>query len=224
MNVPAGPLHTEAPREIDIAATSATDRYKLLIGLIVPRPIAWVSTISPDGAPNLAPFSFFNAIGANPMLLMFCPASKPDGTEKDSLRNAKPMAEGGTGEFVVNIVPHALKDAMSLTSSELPFGESEWELAPHLLHTEPSLRVRPARIAAAPACFECRTLSVTRTNPGAPGAGNMVIGEVLHVRTLPGILGDRFHTDAAALDAIGRMGGAAYATTRDRFDIARPEQ
>lgn len=223
MNVFAGQPHNEPPREIDIAATSATDRYKLLIGLIVPRPIAWVSTISPDGAPNLAPFSFFNAIGANPMLLMFCPASKLDGTEKDSLRNAKPVAEGGTGEFVVNIVPHALKDAMSLTSSELPFGESEWELAPHLLRTEPSLRVRPARIAAAPACFECRTLSVTRTNPGAPNAGNMVIGEVVHVRTLPGILGARFHIDAGALDAIGRMGGAAYATTRDRFDIARPE-
>ena len=103
--------------EIDTSAISQPDRYKLLIGLITPRPIAWVSTISPDGRLNLAPFSFFTGVGSNPMLVMFCPANKPDGSEKDSLRNAKPVGEGGQGEFVISIVSHALGAAMSRTAN-----------------------------------------------------------------------------------------------------------
>jgi flavin reductase (DIM6/NTAB) family NADH-FMN oxidoreductase RutF len=87
--------------EIDPAQLAPADRYKLLIGCIVPRPIAFVSTISLDGMPNLAPFSFFNGIGSDPMSLLFCPVNKGDGSEKDTLRNAKPAAEGGVGQFVV---------------------------------------------------------------------------------------------------------------------------
>ena len=86
------------------------DRYKLLIGSVLPRPIAFVSTISPDGRPNIAPFSFFTAVGSNPMTMLFCPANHPDGSEKDTLRNAKPVSEGGTGEFVVSVVPERLDD------------------------------------------------------------------------------------------------------------------
>src|ERR1051325_3658365 len=99
--------------EIDPAKIALENRYKLLIGCIVPRPIAFVSTISPDGRLNLAPFSFFNGVGSDPMTLLFCPANKPDGSEKDSLRNAKPIAEGGLGEFVVNLAsePYATKVA-----------------------------------------------------------------------------------------------------------------
>src|SRR3989442_10944436 len=88
--------------EIEPASISQPERYKLLIGCIVPRPIAFVSTVSPDGSSfNLAPFSFFNGVGSNPMMLLFCPANKPDGSEKDTLRNCKSMGEGGTGQFVV---------------------------------------------------------------------------------------------------------------------------
>ena len=90
--------------ELNPDEIAAPDRYKLLIGGIVPRPIAFVSTVSPDDTSvNLAPFSFFNGVGSNPMTLLFCPANKPDGSEKDTLRNCKPTEEGGTGEFVVNI-------------------------------------------------------------------------------------------------------------------------
>ena len=94
--------------ELDPETLSPQERYKLLIGGIVPRPIAFVSTISPAGALNLAPFSFFNAVGSSPMLLSFCPANRADGEEKDSLRNAKPVAEGGVGEFVVNIASETM--------------------------------------------------------------------------------------------------------------------
>ena len=79
--------------EIDPLSLSVADRYKLLIGCVVPRPIAFVSTISPDGAPNLAPFSFFTGVGSNPLTLLFCPSNKPDGTEKDTLRNCAPAPE-----------------------------------------------------------------------------------------------------------------------------------
>lgn len=214
-----------ASQEIDPASLSAADRYKLLIGLITPRPIAWVSTVDPEGRSNLAPFSFFNGVGSDPMLLLFCPANKPDGTEKDSLRNAKPPSDGGTGEFVVNTVPHALGAAMSATAAELPHGESEWDFASKVLgiklEMEPSKLVRPARIKQSPACFECKTLQVIRTNPGHPGGGNIVIGQVVFVRTHEGVLNERFHASPEVLDHIGRLGGMGYSTTRDRFDMNR---
>lgn len=205
--------------EIETASLSPPDRYKLLIGLITPRPIAWVSTIAPDGRLNLAPFSFFSGAGSNPMLVMFCPANRPDGSEKDSLRNAKPVGEGGQGEFVISMVSHALGGAMSRTAAEVEYGVSEFELAG--LATEPSHSVRPPRVLASPACLECRTVQVVRTNPGQPGGGNIVIGQVLHVACAAGVLNDRLHADAGELDTIGRMGGAGYCTTRDRFEMAR---
>ncbi len=211
---------TTVRTELDMAKLTQPERYKLLIGLITPRPIAWVSTVSLQGRPNLAPFSFFNGVGSSPMLVMFCPANKMDGTEKDTLRNAKPVSEGGQGEFVINMVGHELGPAMSATAAELAFGESEWELAK--LETEPSVVVRPARVRLCKACFECRTVQVVRTNVGQPGGGNIVIGEVLHVACSHGVLNDRLHADAAELDNVGRMGGPnAYCTTREGYEMER---
>src|SRR5215468_11478699 len=114
--------------ELDPAAISPADRYKLLIGCIVPRPIAFVSTVSSDGRHNLAPFSFFNGVGSDPMTLLFCPANKPDGSPKDSLRNAQPPADGGLGEFVVNVATEAYERKMAAAAEPLPYGESEFEL------------------------------------------------------------------------------------------------
>jgi len=206
--------------ELDMAKLTQPERYKLLIGLITPRPIAWVSTVSLQGRPNLAPFSFFNGVGSSPMLVMFCPANKMDGTEKDTLRNAKPVSEGGQGEFVINLVGHALGPAMSVTAAELAYGESEWELAK--LETEPSAMVRPTRVRLSKACFECRTVQVVRTNVGQPGGGNIVLGEVLHVACGLGVLNERLHADAAELDNVGRMGGPnAYCTTREGYEMER---
>jgi len=203
---------------------SPVDRYKLLIGSVVPRPIAFVSTIAPEaeaaaGTHNLAPYSFFTAVGANPMTLLFCPANLPDGGEKDSLRNAKPASEGGTGEFVVNVVSHAYRYEMAATGEALPYGDSEFDMAGFT--PAPSKVVRAPRLAESPVSFECRTLQVIRLAPGAPGGSNLVLGEVVHVHLAEGLVNDRYHVDADLLDAIGRMGGADYCTTRDRFDLPR---
>lgn len=203
--------------ELNPANLPQPDRYKLLIGCIVPRPIAWVSTISPDGQPNLAPFSFFNGVGSDPMMLLFCPANKTDGSEKDSLRNAKPATEGGVGEFIVNIVAHPLALQMAATAEPLAYGESEFDLAG--LTQAPARFVRAPRVLESPVSFECRTHQVIRTNPGAPAGGNIVIGQVIHIWIRDDLLNDRHHTDPAKLDAIGRMGGLGYCTTRDRFEM-----
>jgi flavin reductase (DIM6/NTAB) family NADH-FMN oxidoreductase RutF len=203
--------------DLDPLSLPPADRYKLLIGAIVPRPIAFVSTLSPDGRANLAPFSFFNGVGSNPMTLLFCPANKPDGSEKDSLRNAKPQSEGGLGEFVVNVASEPYARQVAAAAEVLPYGESEFDLVG--LTPASSVQVRPPRVAESPVSFECRTVQVIRTNPGAPAGGNIVIGHVVHVHLADGIVNDRLHVDAERLAAIGRMGGLWYTRTRERFQI-----
>ena len=201
----------------DPDALGTIERYKLLIGAIVPRPIAWVSTVSPGGAPNLAPFSFFNGVGSDPMTLVFCPANDADGNEKDSLRNAKPEAEGGTGEFVINIVSMAQARSMSVTAEGLPPEESEFDLAG--LGAVPSVKVRAPRVEGAPVAYECETVQVVRTNPGVPSGGNLVIGRVVQVHVRADLIDERMRIDPEGLDATGRMAGLGYCTTRERFDL-----
>lgn len=203
--------------EIDPHDLAARERYKLLIGCIVPRPIAFVSTVSLDGRPNLAPFSFFNGVGSNPMTVVFCPASNADGSEKDTLRNCKPADEGGTGQFVVCAAVEGYARAIAGAAEPLPHGESEFELVG--LATAPSTRVRPPRVAASPWAFECETIQVIRTNPGAPSGGNVVLGRVVHVHLDDALVDARLHVDPEVLRAIGRMGGTTYTTTRERFEI-----
>lgn len=190
------------------------DRYKLLIGCIVPRPIALVSTVDLQGRVNLAPFSFFNGVGSDPMTILFCPANRADGGEKDTLANCKPVAEGGTGEFVVCASVESYAREITAAAEPLPRGASEFELTG--LATTPSRRVRAPRIARAPWAFECQTVQVVRTNPGAPAGGNVVIGRVVHVYVDDACVDARFHVDPDRLRAVGRMGGIEYATTRDR--------
>ncbi|MCW5767130.1 MAG: flavin reductase family protein [Phycisphaeraceae bacterium] len=200
------------PEHIDVAS-----RYKLLIGSIVPRPIAVVSTLSPDGRPNLAPFSFFSGVGSNPLTLLFCPANDASGKDKDTLRNCKPRAEGGAGEFVVNVAPISIIHKVVAASEPLPHGESEFELVG--LTPVPSSVVGPPRVLESPVAFECRTLQIIRTNSGAPSGGNIVIGEVVSVFVRDDAINERYHVDPEVLDLAGRMGGAAYCTTRERFDV-----
>lgn len=196
------------------------DRYKLLIGLIVPRPIALVSTVSPAGKTNLAPFSFFAGVGSNPMTLLFCPANKDDGSDKDSLRNAALPADHGCGEFVVNIVSEDIARRMAACAEPLAYGDSEFDLSG--LTPAPCDAVRPPRVLESPASFECRTLQVIRTNRGEPGGGNVVLGEILRVHVRDDIVNQRLHADPAKLNAVGRMGGLAYVRTADaaqRFEL-----
>ncbi len=203
--------------EINPADLSLENRYKLLIGMVVPRPIAFVSTISPEGRPNLAPFSFFNGVSSAPLILAFAPANKPDGTEKDTLRNAKPASEGGTGECVIHLVSESFATKMAACAEPLAYGESEFALSG--LSMTPSRMVRPPRVAEALVAFECRTRSVLRFAPGAPSGGNLVLAEVVHIHAAEGLVNERYHVDAERLAAIGRMGGPTYCRTRERFDI-----
>lgn len=193
------------------------DRYKLMIGCIVPRPIAFVSTISLDGRPNLAPFSFFSGIGSDPMTLLFCPSNAPDGGEKDTLRNCKPVAEGGQGQFVVNASIEDYAREVAACGEPLPPDQSEWDLA--RLESAPSRRVKPARVARSPWAFECETIQVVRTNPGVPSGGNVVIGRVVHVHLDDAIVVPTLRIDPDRLRAIGRMGGFGYTRTRERFEL-----
>lgn len=203
--------------ELDPLALAPADRYKLLIGCIVPRPIALVSTLSPAGRLNLAPFSFFNGVGSDPMALLFCPANKPDGSKKDSLRNAEPPEEGGLGEFVVNVATEDYAKRVAAAAEPLPFGESEFDFVG--LTPAPSRMVRPPRVAESPVSFECRTLQVIRLSPGTPAAGNIVLGQVVHMHLAEGLVNERYHVDPDRLMAIGRMGGTGYCRTRDRFQM-----
>ncbi|MEQ9617024.1 MAG: flavin reductase family protein [Phycisphaerales bacterium] len=201
------------PTQLNLAAA-----YKLLIGAVVPRPIAFVSTINTAGQTNLAPYSFANAVSSIPMTLMFCPASNLDGTDKDSLVNADP--ETGTGEFVFNIASAKYRNEVAAAGEALAHGHSEFDLTG--LTPEPSTHVKPPRVAESPIAFECRTTHVIRLAPkGTPAGGNIVLGEVVAIHAHEGLINERFHVDAELLDAIGRMGGPDYVTTRDRFALPR---
>lgn len=203
---------------INPKALTVSERYKLLIGGIVPRPIALVSTLSRGGLGNLAPFSFFAGVGSNPMTLVICPANKPDGSEKDTLRNCAPEAEGGTGRFVVNIAHERLARRLASAAEDLPYGESEFELSG--LTPAPWDDGFPVpRVAECQLAYACQTLQVIRTNPGAAAGGNLVLGEVVAVYADEALLDERMRIDQERLGALGRMGGLQYCRTAERFEL-----
>lgn len=204
--------------ELDPAQLPAGERYKLLIGAIVPRPIAVVGTASRDGSSiNLAPFSFFAGAGSEPMSLLFCPANDERGAEKDSLRNAKPQEEGGAGDFTVSVASVPIIRRVVAAAESLPYGESEFRLAG--LTPAQGRLVRAPFVRESPVSFECRTRQVVRLGPGVPNAGNIVIGEVVLLHVRDDLIDERHRIDPAKLDAIGRMGGFGYCSTRDRFEL-----
>jgi len=192
--------------------------YKLMTGIIVPRPVALVSTIDGRGIANLAPFSFFSGVGSAPPTVLFCPALRTAGREeagqrKDTLRNVEE-----TGEFVVNVVSEALAARTNTTAAEVPPEVDEFQLAG--LTPVASERVRPARVGESPAQMECRLLQVIYTGH-APGSGVIVLGEVVRFHVRQDLVED-FRVDPAGLDAVGRMAGTTWVRTRDRIELARP--
>lgn len=200
--------------EIAANQSSALVIYQHLIRLIVPRPIAWVSTISAAGQTNLAPFSFFAGVGSNPPSLLFCPANRRDGEPKDTMRNVIEQ-----GEFVVNIVTESQAELMNQTAAELAEDESEFEVFG--VPSVASSVVRPPRVAGAPAHLECRLMQVIRLGQG-PGGANIVIGEIVHLGIADHVVNDRGFADSEKLQAVGRMGGSAYCRTTDTFELRRP--
>ena len=201
---------------VDPKSTRHIDIYKLMIGSIVPRPIALVSTLSCEGVPNLAPFSFFTGISSNPPLICFCPGPRSEpGPRKDTLRNVSM-----TREFVVNIVSEQIAEAMNLTSGEYPPEVDEFQIAG--LTAIPSDLVKPPRVAESLVNMECRLYLAIEFSE-EPGGGNLVIGEILRFHVADQIV-DNFKIDPDKLRAIGRMGGpTGYTRTRDRFDMIRPK-
>lgn len=199
---------------LDFEKLPPRESYPWMIDTITPRPIAWVSSIGPEGRTNLAPFSFFQGVCASPPTLLFCGANDRHGNKKDTIRNVEAVPE-----FVVNLVPFALREAMNATSAALPHGESEFEKFG--IAAAPASRVRPPRVAAAPASFECRVDRIVRVGEG-PLAGNIVIGRILCLHVADSVLGANGKIDPAKLDTIGRMGGDLYARTTERFSIPRP--
>jgi len=198
----------------DPATTSIRDFYRHMIACITPRPIAWVSTISPGNIPNLAPFSFFNGVGANPPAVIFSPTNRRDGTPKDTLVNVEK-----TGQFVVNVVSESCARHMNGTSAEVDYDISEFELCG--LTPLPSLRVRPPRVKEAMVQMECELVEVVHVGSG-PLAANIVIGRIVVMHVDETVLDAQGQIDPDKLATIGRMGGNLYSRTKDRFELDRP--
>ena len=199
--------------ELDPRAMDPKLCYKLVIGCVVPRPIAVVSTVAADGTRNVAPFSYFTVASHTPLSLAFTVGGpKGDGSAKDTLRNAQFPADGGIGEFVVNVADESYAEAMAATGESLPAHASEFDHAG--LTAAPSHLVRPPRVAEAAVAFECRTTHVIPI-----GDARMIIGEVVHIHVRDELVDDRMHVDPAKLAAIGRMAGNDYVRTHDRFEI-----
>ena len=202
-------------RALDPSQIEANDIYKLMIGMIVPRPIAFVSTVDAAGVRNLAPFSYFTACGSNPPVVCFSTAVRSGPRPyKDTLENVK-----ATGEFVVNIVSEEFAAQMNATSASVPPEVDEFELSG--LTPLASDLVKPPRVAESKAQMECRLHQIVPVSD-RPGGGILVLGEVLRFHVLESLL-DGYKIDPDKLNAIGRMGGPNYVRTRDRFEMQRPK-
>lgn len=185
----------------------------LINGLVAPRPIAWVSTLSASGQPNLAPFSFFNAFSFAPPTVGIGPGSR-QGINKDTLRNCRE-----TGEFTVSLVNESLARMANACSAEFGPGVNEWEAIS--VDAADSDLVAPKRVAASPAAFECTVLQIVDLGTPEQPSNSLVVGRVV-----------RIHVDDAALDGtrplpdvlqlVGRMGGDLWCRTTDRFTLRRP--
>jgi flavin reductase (DIM6/NTAB) family NADH-FMN oxidoreductase RutF len=195
--------------DFDPSALAPGDAYRVMIGLITPRPIGWVSTMSPNGVSNLAPFSFFNGVGAQPPTVMFSAVNRRDGSKKDTLLNVE-----ANGEFVLNIASYELRDAVNSSGDDLPYEQSEFERCG--LTAVPSARVRPPRVKEAKAHLECVVHQIVVVGDG-PLAASVVIGRVVLMQVDDAVLDEKGRVDPVKLDTIGRMGGDGYARTTDLF-------
>ena len=195
----------------DLTASDSRDSYKLLSGLVIPRPIGWIGTVRANGTYNLAPFSFFNVVSTAPPLVIFAA-----GQHSDRPKDSSSLAEE-SGEFTVNIVSFDVAPAMNLTSGRFGIEDDEFAIA-GLTPVIGNL-VKAPMVGESPANLECRVIDAMSL--GAHGQTRMVIGEVLAIHVRQDAL-DGTRVDPAVIDAVGRLSGNTYSTTRDRFDLPRP--
>ena len=195
--------------DLELARLPAHERYKLLIGLVIPRPIAWVSTWSEGGIANCAPFSFFNVISEEPPLCILSFNRRSDGAMKHTLKNIR-----RTGEFVVNLADEGTANAMHASSAEIPEGESEFTRVG--LTPAPGRLVKHPRIGEAAASLECRVERRIEFGPER----EMVVGEILLVHARDGIIDPATkRISEERYRPVGRLFATRYCTTRQRFDL-----
>lgn len=199
--------------ELDLEGEHQSRAYAMLVALVTPRPIAWVTTLDENGKVNAAPFSFFNALGADPPIIGFAPGNRDDGSPKDTAQNIR-----RTHEFVVNLVDEATADAMNLTSATLPYGVSELEAAG--LTAVASSVVAPPRIGESPASMECKEWGTLEI-----GGNRLVIGLVRRIHVRDELIDpEKLRIRTEKFHVIGRMASPNwYCRTRDRFEIERPK-
>lgn len=196
--------------QLDPQTIPAQSAYKLLIGCVVPRPIAWVSSVSKDGVANLGPFSFFMGVCGDPPTIAFS-SGRRQGNHKDTVVNIE-----YTGDFVVNVVDDDLAQQMNLTSGEYPPEVDEFELAG--LTPAPGVKVQAPRIVEAPISMECRS---TQIIPVGRGPHSLVLGEIVYFHVRDDLIqGGRI--DMHGLRPVGRLAGNLYSHIHDIFEMKRP--
>ncbi len=200
-------------RRIDLSALSPGATYNFLISAIVPRPIAFVSTIGPDGVPNVAPFSFFTGVTSRPPTVLFC-VNRRAGEKKDTQRNIDALPE-----CVINVVDEALAERMNVASGDWPYGESEFERAG--LTPLASECVRPPRVEESPIHMECIVRRVIEVGD-TPYETGICVAEIVAAHVSESVLDEAGFIDVARLQAIGRMSRHYYTRTRELFEMARP--
>jgi flavin reductase (DIM6/NTAB) family NADH-FMN oxidoreductase RutF len=198
--------------ELDLETEFADRAYPILASLVTPRPIALVTSLSPDGKINAAPFSFFNLLGARPPICAFAPGDRDDGTPKDTALNIRSMHE-----FVVNLVDEAIAEAMNQCAATLPYGENELVRAG--LTAAPSTVVKPPRIAESPASLECVEWGTLQI-----GENRVVLGLIKRLHLRDELFNrEKRRVNSDKLQMIGRMASPHwYCRTRDRFEMIRP--
>jgi flavin reductase (DIM6/NTAB) family NADH-FMN oxidoreductase RutF len=200
--------------QFDLDRLAAADCYELLLGTVVPRPIALVTTLAQNGALNAAPYSLFNVVSHDPPILMISVLPHPEGRLKDTANNIF-----ATKEFVVGLVSETVAEAMNITCIDAPPGTDELQLA--RLETAPSTKVRPPRVAANPVGFECRFLTSLSFGTNQ----TVIFGQILEVYVADQFVlnAERCLVDTPRLNLIGGMHGAKwYAKLSDRFEMERP--
>lgn len=198
----------------DFSKIPPEEAYRWIVGLVIPRPIAWVTTRDEKNVINLAPFSFYNAVSSNPPCLLFCVTRKPNGEKKDTLLNIE-----RNREFVVNVPDFDHASLVNETSAELPYGVSELDRAG--LKSIPGSFTSVPRIASVKAAFECTLQQVVEIGDGTLGSASIVIGKILGAHISKGIL-EKGRVKAQALDPISRLGGSQWSRLGDVFDQKRP--
>ncbi len=197
--------------------TSQDLKRSIFNAIVAPRPIGWISSISPAGQVNLAPFSHFNIVSTAPPVLIFSCNSPEDRVEKDTLANVR-----ATGEFVFNLVSYELREAMNMTSTAAPHGIDEFELAG--LEKAASIKVWPPRVAASPANLECRVLRIVEIAPEGKGetASNVVFGRVVGLHIQDQYLDDAGRFDTVKARPLTRLGGMQYAAPGPIIEMQQP--